>query len=243
MAAALCAEKGEGRAYPTPGTETSKGGWIMSDTLSTPTKAKAKPKAKVHPTAATASAATSDRTASSRAGKAPAPNAQLPSSVLMTTTGYYGFCAPANGPWNTDAQVVTELLAKRVLSSASPSLSIRSARAIDQVRMTLAATDGTKHEMTKFGGNGGTEVTLDARRMSSILQITLWGTDHYDTKRLGKIRITYTAASGLQPDEFGEFAEIPLGSFDANGCVLLGFTGSSGIMVDGLSFLFADMPH
>jgi hypothetical protein len=209
----------------------------MSDTLSTPAKAKAKPKAKAH--------ATPTPIAASRAGKAPAPNGQLPTSVLMAGTGYYGFCTRENGPWNSDAQLVTELLAKRELSSASPSLYIRSASAIDQVRMTLVATDGTKHQLNEFGGNGGNGVTLDANRMKNILQITVWGTsrDRYDTQRLGKIRITYTADSGLQPDEFGKFADVPLGGFDTNGCVLLGFTGSSGVMVDGLSFLFADLPH
>jgi hypothetical protein len=207
-------EKGEGRV-PGKGTRHRKAD-EMSNTLSTKTKAKTK-----------------------------APNQNLPTGVLLACTSYYGFCTPQNGPWHSDAQTVTELLAKRELSSASPSLYIRCASAIDQVCMTLTDADGTKHQLNKFGGDGGTAHTLDAMHLKNILQISVWGTnrDRYDTQRLGKMRITYTASSGFQPDEFGKIADVPLGSFDANGCVLLGFTGSSGAMVDGLSFLFAEMLH
>ena len=174
-----------------------------------------------------------------------APTQNLPTGVLLASTSYYGFCTQENGPWHSDAQTVTELLAKHELSSASPSLYIRAGSAIDQVRMTLTDADGNKHQLNKFGGDGGDAHTLDAMHMKNILQITMWGTnaDRYDTQRLGKMRITYTAGSGLSPDEFGKYGDIPLGSFDANGCVLLGFTGNSGTMVDGLSFLFAELMH
>jgi hypothetical protein len=175
--------------------------------------------------------------------KVKAPSQNLPTGVLLASTSYYGFCTEANGPWSSDAQIATELLAKHELSAGSPSLSIRSASAIDQVCVTLTDSDGTKHQLNRFGRDGGTVRTLDAMHIRNILQVTVWGTnpDRYDTQRLGKIKITYTASSGFPPDEFGKFADVPLGSFDANGCVLIGFTGSSGKMVDGLSFLFAEL--
>ena len=76
------------------------------------------------------------------APKASTPPSALPTGVLLASSSYFGFCAAHNGPWHSDAQIITELLAKRELSSASPSLYIRCASAIDQVCMTLTDADG-----------------------------------------------------------------------------------------------------
>src|SRR5579875_2362388 len=133
------------------------------------------------------------------AAKSGSARLNLPTGVLVATTSYLGFCGPENGPWHSDAQTVTELLAKHELSSASPSLYIRASAGLDQVRMTLTDTSHQKHELNKYGGDGDAR-TLDAQRMKNILQISVWGTNHWDTPRIGKIMFTYTAESKLQPD-------------------------------------------
>lgn len=153
---------------------------------------------------------------------------------------FYGYNNP-DSPWHSDAGTLLTLIAKNPSSTGiSPTqLKIRSGAAIDNLQMWVTPTNSDQPPvaLSQFGGSGGSLSQLDQKQIELISSVAFWGTRAWDTPRLGQMMITFKN-NVYPPQTFGKNKEFYLGTFEIpSGQVLLGFTGDSGSMVDGISLI------
>ncbi len=153
---------------------------------------------------------------------------------VLTQSPFFGY-NNSGSPWHSDAGTLLTLICQD--GGVSPvSLFISSGEAIDQLQMTVITSDRQTIKLTKYGnGGGGSGHTLNATQIASIVNVQLWGATQWDPPRLGMITINFSSG---QPQTFGKQQGQYLGAFTVpSGTVLLGFTGDSGSMVDGIALL------